>query len=99
MVRDEVFDKEKVPDLICQYHFLENVGEALFKKSHQELFQRLRKLKIKPALKRIRNGIVHRYKRSIKDSSQSIKEKEFKKFLLNPYFLDDPRCHPYSRTL
>ena len=90
MARDEVFDKVKVPDLICQYHFLENVGEALFKKSHQELFQRLRKLKIKPALKRIRNGIVHRYKRSIKDSSQSIKEKEFKEFLLNPYFLDDP---------
>ncbi len=83
-------DKVKIPDLICQYHFLENVGETLFKKSHQELFQRLRKLKIKPALKSIRNGMVNRYKKSIKDSSQSIKEKEFKEFLLNPYLLDDP---------
>lgn len=92
IARDEVFDNDKVkiPDLICQYHFLENVGETLFKKSHQELFQRLRKLKIKPALKSIRNGMVNRYKMSIKDSSQSIKEEEFKEFLLNPYFPDDP---------
>ena len=92
MARDEVFDNDKVkiPDLVCQYHFLENVGETLFKKSHQELFQRLRKLKIKPALKSIRNGMVNRYKKSIKDSSQSIKEKEFKEFLLNPYLLDAP---------
>jgi hypothetical protein len=91
MARDEVFDNDKVkiPDLICQYHFLENVGEALFKRSHQELFQRSRKLKIKPALKSIRNGIVYRYKRSTKDASQSIMEKEFKEFLLNPYLLDD----------
>jgi hypothetical protein len=90
MARDEVFDKVKIPDLICQYHFLENVGEALFKKSHQELFQRSRKLKIKPALKSIRNGIVYRHKRNTKDPSQSIMEKEFKEFLLNPYLLDDP---------
>ena len=92
IARDEVFDNDKVkiPDLICQYHFLENVGEALFKKSHQELFQRSRKLKIKPALKSIRNGIVYRHKRSTKDPSQSIMEKEFKEFLLNPYLLDDP---------
>ena len=32
LARDEVF--ADVADLICQYHFLENVGKALFKETH-----------------------------------------------------------------
>jgi len=47
--RDEIFDK--APDFICQYHFLENVGKALFKKTHQELTMLLRNLKIKSRLR------------------------------------------------
>ena len=74
--RDEVFNK--VPGLICQYHFLENVGNALFKKTYQELTTQLRKLKIKPALKSLRNGLMARIK---KEFSQPLPEKEFKKFL------------------
>jgi hypothetical protein len=35
LARDEVF--AEVADLICQYHFLENVGKALFKETHQQL--------------------------------------------------------------
>jgi len=56
LARDEVFDD--VLDLICQYHFLENVGEALFKKTHQELAALLRNLKIRPRLKSMRNSMV-----------------------------------------
>lgn len=77
IARDEVF--KGILDLICQYHFLENVGEALFKKTHQELTACLRKLKIGPGLKSLRNGLVKRSK-----MEPSISEKEFNEFLKNP---------------
>ena len=54
--RDKLFCE--VPDLICQYHFLENVGKALFKETHQQLTNLLRKLKIKPGLKSLRHTLV-----------------------------------------
>ena len=77
LARDEVFGD--VPDLICQYHFLENVGKALFKKTHQELTCLLRKLKIRQGLKSLRNGFVRRSK-----SVPPIPEKEFNELLKNP---------------
>ena len=67
---------DDVLDLICQYHFLENVGKSFFKKTHQELIVLLRKLKIKAGLKSLRNALV---KRSKKEAS--IPEKEFNEFL------------------
>lgn len=76
LARDEVFDD--VTDLICQYHFLENVGKALFKKTHQELTTLLRKLKIRPGLKSLRNGLVRRSK-----NIPPIPEEEFNEILKN----------------
>lgn len=77
LARDEVFGG--VLDLICQYHFLENVGKALFKKNHQALTSLLRKLKIRKGLKSLRNGLVRRSK-----NVPPIPEKEFNEFLKNP---------------
>lgn len=45
-------------DLICQYHFLENVGKALLKETHQELTNLIRKSKVKPSFKSIRKKLV-----------------------------------------
>jgi hypothetical protein len=47
-----------VPDLICHYHFLENVGEKLCEKPHAKLSNALRRLKIRPALKSLRHDLV-----------------------------------------
>lgn len=77
LARNEVFDG--VPDFICQYHFLENVGQSLFKKTHQELTKLLRKLKIRPGLKSLRNGLVRRSK-----NIPSIPAHEFNPFLKHP---------------
>jgi hypothetical protein len=77
LARNEVF--ADVPDLICQYHFLENVGKSLFKETHQELSRLLRKLKIKPGLKSLRNGLVRRSK-----NIPSIPENKFIEFLKCP---------------
>ena len=77
LARNEVF--ADVPDLICQYHFLENVGKSLFKETHQELSRLLRKLKIRPGLKSLRNGLVRRSK-----NIPSIPENKFIEFLKNP---------------
>ena len=47
-----------VPDLICQYHFLENVGNQLCEKPHAQLTNALRRLKIRPALSSLRKDLV-----------------------------------------
>jgi hypothetical protein len=91
LARNEVFDD--VPDLICQYHFLENVGKSLFKKTHQELTKLLRKLKIGPGLKSLRNGLVRRSKKI-----PSIPENELNDFLKHPgkqLQLDNPMLRKY----
>ena len=77
LARDEVF--KDVPDLICQYHFLENVGKALFKETYQALTSLLRKLKIRKGLKSLRNGLVRRSK-----DISLIPRDEFNEFLKNP---------------
>jgi hypothetical protein len=77
LARDEVF--AEVTDLICQYHFLENVGKALFKETHQQLTRRLRKLKIRSAIKSLRNGLVRRSK-----NVPPIAEKQLNEILNHP---------------
>lgn len=65
-------------NLVCQYHFLENVGNALFKKTHQELTVQLRKLKIRVGLRTLRNSLVQRSKKEFHMTG-----KEFEEFLAN----------------
>ena len=77
IARGEVFGE--VLDLICQYHFLENVGKVLFKETHQQLTCLLRKLKIRPGLKSLRNALVRRSK-----NVPPIEEKQFNEILNNP---------------
>ena len=53
--------REAIPDardLICHYHFLENVGNKLCQKPHAELTTALRRLKVCPALRWIRKDLV-----------------------------------------
>jgi hypothetical protein len=51
-----------VPDLICHYHFLENVGTKLCEKPHSRLIACLRRLKIRPALGSLRHDLVRHAK-------------------------------------
>jgi hypothetical protein len=51
-----------VPDLICHYHFLENVGTKLCEKHHSKLLACLRRLKIRPALHSLRHDLVRHAK-------------------------------------
>lgn len=45
-------------DLICHYHFLENVGERLCEKHHSKLGTALRRRKIRVSLRSIRKDLV-----------------------------------------
>ena len=47
-----------VLDLVCHYHFLENVGSKLYEKPHAKLTAALRRLKIQPALRCLRKDLV-----------------------------------------
>jgi hypothetical protein len=51
-----------IPDLVCHYHFLENVGTRLCEKHHAKLFAGLRRLKIGPALRSLRHNLVRHAK-------------------------------------
>ncbi len=53
-----------VPDLICHYHFLENVGTKLCEKPHAKLTNALRRLKVRPALTSLRKDLVRWSKKS-----------------------------------
>jgi hypothetical protein len=60
-VNIEKAKREAVPearDLICHYHFLENVGEKLCEKPHSKLGTALRRMKLRPSLKSIRSDLV-----------------------------------------
>lgn len=52
-----------VPDLICHYHFLENVGTKLCERHHSRLMACLRRAKIRPALSSLRHDLVRHTKR------------------------------------
>lgn len=47
-----------VPDLICQYHFLENVGSRLCEPPHVRLTAGLRRLKIRRSLHTLRHHLL-----------------------------------------
>jgi len=47
-----------VPNLICQFHFLENVGEKLCEKPHAQLTKAIRRLKIRPTFQSLRREIL-----------------------------------------
>lgn len=47
-----------VPDLICHYHFLENVGKKLCEKPHTKLTKELRRLRTRAALATLRKEMV-----------------------------------------
>lgn len=49
---------ESVRHLVCQYHFLENVGKSLTDEHHAELTRRLRQAKICPRLRSLRGELV-----------------------------------------
>ncbi len=51
-----------IPDLICHYHFLENVGTKLCEKHHAKLIACLRRLKIRPTLCSLRHDLVRQVK-------------------------------------
>jgi len=54
-----------IPDLICHYHFLENLGTRLCEKHHTKLTTCLRRLKIRPALCVLRRNLVRSSKRKV----------------------------------
>jgi hypothetical protein len=51
-----------IPDLVCHYHFLENVGTRLCEKHHAKLIACLRRLKVRPALCSLRHDLVRHAK-------------------------------------
>ena len=64
-----------VPDLICHYHFLENVGKKLCEKPHVTLTKQLRRLKTRAALALLRRDMVRWSRRGGSSLSlQQIKE-------------------------
>jgi hypothetical protein len=56
LVREGVLDP--VPDFICQYHFLANVGELLCQDWHATLTKQMRRHKIKSRLTTLRKDLV-----------------------------------------
>ena len=72
-VKAELSD-EAVASLLCHYHFLENVGTRLCEKLHGSLTKRLRKLKLRPALRSVRRELVKGSKTGSRLSEQQIVE-------------------------
>lgn len=62
----------KTHDLICHYHFLENVGTRLCEKPHAKLTGALRRLKIRAILTSLRKDLVRHSRRAEKLSSKQI---------------------------
>jgi len=71
-----------VPDLICHYHFLENVGTKLCEKPHTKLTAGLRRLKIQSALRSLRKDLVRYSKQQAGLSARQIEQ-----FLQSPELL------------
>ena len=70
-----------VRHLICQYHFLQNVGESLTDKPHRELTKRLRQAKICGRLRSLRCDLVRYSKGSAPITAAQFEE-----------LLEAPRC-------
>jgi hypothetical protein len=69
-----------VASLLCHYHFLENVGTRLCEKLHGNLTKRLRKLRMRAALKSVRRELVKGSRTGARLSEQQIVD-----------ILEDPR--------
>lgn len=63
-----------IPDLICHYHFLENVGTKLCEKPHGKLTACLRRSKIRPALRSLRCDLVRSSKQRVPFSADQIEQ-------------------------
>ena len=74
----------EVLDLVCQYHFLENVGSKLYEKPHARLTAALRRLKIQPALRSLRTDLVRYTKQKGCLSAQQVAQ-----CIQSPQFLAD----------
>ena len=70
----------EVPDFICQYHFLENVGEKLCRTSHGKLTSCLRRVRTRAALNSIRKDLI----RWSKQESSSLTTEQVEQLLANP---------------
>ena len=75
----KVFGQVVKHDLICQYHFLENVGKAILKKAHQQLTNIIRNLKVKTQFKSIRKKLVQ-----TTIDKPSISSKQLEQFIETP---------------
>lgn len=64
----------EIPDLICHYHFLLNVGIKLCDKLHTKLNACLRRLKIRPALCSMRHDLVRYSKQRASLTSSQIEQ-------------------------
>jgi hypothetical protein len=69
----------EIPDLICHYHFLLNVGIKLCEKSHTKLNACMRRLKIRPALRSMRHDLVRHSKQK-----ESLTSSQIEQLLLDP---------------
>jgi len=63
-----------VTDLICHYHFRENVGEKLCEKPHAKLLAGLRRLKTQAALGSLRKDLVRYSKQTGCLSAQQVEQ-------------------------
>ena len=68
-----------VPDRICHYHFLENVGEKLCEQPHAKLGNALRRLKVRPALTSLRKELVR-----WNNPTTALSRSEIEQLLLHP---------------
>ena len=83
-----------VPDLICHYHFLENVGSRLCEKPHAKLTAGLRRLKIQAALRSLRKDLVRYSKQKLCLSARQVEQ-----FLQSPQRLADLDPLPARRLV
>lgn len=67
-------------DIVCQYHFLENVGERLCQKKHDTLTKLVQTLRIKSALTSIRSSLVKCSKKA-----EPISWELFNSYIDNPH--------------
>jgi hypothetical protein len=84
-----------VTDLICQYHFLENVGKKLCEKHHVKLTNCLRRLKIRPTFGAMRRNLV----RSARRRKASLTSADIDTIIGNPAQANDLDAVQITRSL
>lgn len=84
-----------VPDLICHYHFLENVGQKLCEKPHAKLTKQLRGLKTRAALATLRKEMVRWSRRG----NSSLSPQQIEELLSHPEPAKDLDLIPLRRLV